>query len=147
MGFIEQIENYLKGFLAIDLDAAWFAAVDQEVQKLIIDLNTKNQLGEEGIDADGANLGEYAPMTIEERTGRGLQVDHIDFKFTGWYWTTFEVVVNDNGFEVVSDRERYNELVRDLRFSPTHTGLTAENEQKVFELIRIKFLDVIYAAL
>lgn len=147
MGFIEEIQNYLAPILSFDEDRAWFESVDQEVKDLVLDLIRKDQLGDRGVDGDNVSLGEYAPMTIEERTGRGLQVDHVDFNFTGWFWTTFKVIVDLHGFKVLTDAERYRELVQELRFSETFTELTLENEQKVFELIRIKFVERFYEAL
>ena len=145
MDLLDDIIDFLDELIAIDFDTAWFKAVDEEVQDLVIRLNTEEQLGKGGIDADGNSLGDYAPFTVNVRSDLGLQTDHIDFKVTGDYWRSFDVLVDKNGYTVVSDTERFEELVNELGFTSRHLGLTKENEQKVFKLIREKYLDYVDA--
>lgn len=113
--------------------------MDEKAKKLIIMLNTREQLGEEGIDSLGDTLGEYAPFTVEMRSALGLQVDHIDFKVTGDYWASWKVKVKQDSFIIEVDRERFDELVNELRFSEDHVGLTDENTSKLTALLLLNY--------
>lgn len=121
-------------------DKAWFNSIDLQTKQLIIDLNTKNQLGEHGIDSTENSLGEYAPLSVEIRLGLGLQVGHIDFKITGEYWGSWEIEVTNNEITINIDENRFSELVNDLRFSEDHVGLTIKNMAIVKNLIREKYI-------
>lgn len=138
MDFLDKTLDYLESIATFDADAAWRFAVDEMVQDLIIHLITKNQLGNqgEGIDGDGEDLGEYAPFTVSVREEIGLQVDHVSFEQTGDYLGSVDVVITNNGWEILKDEERFYKLTEELGFSDQHMKLTKENEQIVFELIR-----------
>lgn len=123
----ENVKKIFDNAIKLDELEAFKRAVDNEIKELIIQMNTKEQLGELGIDSLGRDLGEYADFTIEERTKKGLQVGHIDFKVTGDYWRSWEVKVVGDVIEISVDKFRFDELVYDLRFSEKHVGLTDEN--------------------
>lgn len=122
---------------------AWFYAFDLKTKQYVITLNTHEQLGDEGIDAKGRSLGDYAPFTVEFRKSKGLQVDHIDFKVTGQYWASWKVEVKRDSFEITVDEDRFNELVQELRFSPDHVGLTPESMEKLIGVIRNKYIEYV----
>lgn len=102
-------------------------AVNEDIEKFIIHINTVIQLGDLGIDSDSESLGDYAPFTVELRSLAGLQVDHVDFKVTGDYWRSWTVNVVGDYIEINVNKERFNELVNELKFSEKHVGLTDEN--------------------
>lgn len=124
-------------------DSAWFNSVDAKTRQLIIDLNTKDQLGQQGIDSKDNSLGEYAPLSVEIRLGLGLQVGHIDFKITGEYWGSWEVEVTKNAIIINVDENRFSELVNDLNFSEDHVGLTKRNMAIVTALIRENYINYV----
>lgn len=119
--------NIFDNAARLDESEAFRLAVNDEVKKLIVHLNTVIQLGESGIDSEGDNLGVYAPFTIQERSDLGLQVNHVDFKVTGDYWGSWSVEVKGDEIIISVNTERFNELTQDLNFSKTHVGLTDEN--------------------
>jgi len=121
--------------------------MDEDAQRFIVSMNTHEQLGEDGIDANSLSLGEYAPFTIDFRTSKGLQVSHIDFHVTGDYWRSWKVEVLDNEIIIHVDEERFNELVHDLNFSPDHVGLTDINTDRLAELIKNKYLEYAKSAI
>lgn len=126
--------------MKIDEPAIWLeAANDPEVKQLVIDLNTKNQLGDEGIDSLSRSLGEYAPFTVNERSRKGLQTDHVDFKVTGDYWGSWNVSATKDAIIIDTDDARFEELVIELRFAPEHVGLTEDSKQKVSILLAEKY--------
>lgn len=113
--------------------------MDEKARKLIIELNTDDQLGLDGIDSLGDTLGEYAPFTVEQRRALGLQTGYIDFKVTGDYWNSWRVRVNASSFTIEVDRDRFDELVNQLNFSEDHVGLTSENKSKLGVLLLVNY--------
>lgn len=73
---------------------------DQSFRKLIIDLNTHEQLYEKGIDSKGRSLGEYSIATIEGtknflgKKQKGQRYDHITLNDTGEFYNSFRVQLN-----------------------------------------------------
>lgn len=128
LGRVNKILNRAQN---LDRNLIWFEAMDEQVQDEIIRLNTKDQLGDKGIDALDQSLGEYAPFTVRVRSSLGLQTGHIDFKVTGDYWESWDTQVRRYVLVITVNDERYNELVNDLGFSPDHVGLTIANWDKV----------------
>lgn len=124
-------------------ERAWKESIDREVKEHIIQLNTEDQLGEEGIDSKGSSLGQYRPFTVQVRTSLGLQVGHVDFRVTGEYWDSWKVRTTKNGFTILVDRNRYSELVNDLRFSEDHVGLTDQNLRFIGRMVRDKHIDYV----
>lgn len=124
---------------SLDEGKAWIFAIDDGVQKKVIELNTEVQLGEDGIDSLGDSLGEYAPFTVNERSRLGLQTGHIDFKVTGDYWRSWRVNVTNNAIIITVDSSRFDELVNELRFSPDHVGLTEENLELIRNIVLPKY--------
>lgn len=137
----EALDIFYKRVESLDENQLWIDSVTVDVQDEIIRLNTQVQLGEEGIDADGQSLGEYAPLSIAIRTDLGLQTSFIDFKITGFYWDSFDTEVNENDIEIRVDEPRFSELVDDLLFSENHVGLTEENMKIIQEMILIYYYE------
>lgn len=81
-----------------------------EFTDLIIDLNTKNQLYDKGIDSEGRSLGDYSANTIEGTTQyegkkqKGQRYDHITLNDTGAFYESFKVFLDSNSdFEITAD--------------------------------------------
>lgn len=136
---LTQVHNILDKAIRLNEGKAFVFAVNPRVKQLIIDLNTDDQLGKEGIDALSDSLGEYAPFTVVERENAGLQTDHIDFNFTGDYWKSWKINVNQKAIEISVDNARFDELVNDLGFAPEHVGLTNENLNKLTAVMLIEY--------
>lgn len=139
----ESIYKVLNNAKKITDSKAWKHSIDNQTKQFIISLNTHEQLGDEGVDSDGKSLGDYAPFTVNFRRSKGLQVDHIDFKVTGKYWASWRVIVKSDYFIIETDRDRFDELVNLLRFSPDHVGLTDENLQRLGEWLKNKYIDYV----
>lgn len=123
----DQVYEIMDKAVALDEREAFLFVIDSKTRRLIVDLNTTFQLGEDGIDSLGDDLGEYADFTIMKRSELGLQTDHIDFKVTGDYWASWKVSVNGDFIEILVDQQRFDELVNDLGFAEEHVGLTPES--------------------
>ena len=123
----DEIYKILNNAINLNEQQAFKFAVDDEVKKLIVHLNTVIQLGNSGIDSEVDSLGSYSPFTVDLRSSLGLQVNHVDFKVTGEYWGSWKVDVVGNDILINVNKSRFDELVLDLKFSDTHVGLTEEN--------------------
>lgn len=124
---------------SLDEGKAWVFAIDDGVQKKVIELNTEVQLGDDGIDSLGDSLGEYAPFTVNERSSLGLQTGHIDFKVTGDYWRSWRVNVTSNAIIITVDSSRFDELVNELSFAPEHVGLTETSLEVIRKMVLPKY--------
>lgn len=105
----DRMVNGLKGFTLNQYLDDWIFYN----QVFITDLN-KKRLIEKGTDVDGneirtfkAEQGEnYAGFTITARENDGLQADHVDFKVTGKFHSTFETVNRSNSFSIDADDDK-----------------------------------------
>ena len=60
-------------------------------RKLIIDLNTEEQLYSQGVDSKGVQLGEYSIYTKGLKQNKGQRTDHITLKDTGEFYKSFSI--------------------------------------------------------
>lgn len=86
-----------------------------------------------GVDNEGVQLGEYAPMSVQIREEEELQTDYIDLRFTGDFQESIELNATAEGFEIdATDSKWKNHIER--RF-PDALGLTDENEDRLTDVI------------
>ena len=141
----EGLFKILENAQRLDEKEAFRLAVDEDVKKLIIHLNTIIQLGEDGIDSENDSLGDYSFFTIQKKStegvGIGRIVDHVTFYDTGKYWGSWTVDVVGDEIQIKVDKDRFDELTDDLNFSDTHVGLTDENINKLAERMLPKYRD------
>lgn len=105
-------------------------AIDKFTLSQIVDLNTDDQLFEQGIDSKGADLGEYSDVTIEIKKSKGQRFDHITTRDTGKFHGSFEAVKVPDGIELSLDPIRGDSnLVDD--FGKDILGLTDPNLSKI----------------
>jgi len=62
-----------------------------EFTDYIIELNTKNQLYDKGIDAKGERIGSYSPKTKAIKNANGEISDHVTLLDTGKFYESFRV--------------------------------------------------------
>lgn len=62
-----------------------------EFTDYIIELNTKNQLYDKGIDAKGERIGSYSPKTKAIKDANGEISDHVTLLDTGKFYESFRV--------------------------------------------------------
>ena len=85
---------------------------NKEFRKLIIDLNTEDQLFEQGIDSKGRSLGDYSIATIEGTSNfrgkkqKGQRYDHITLKDTGDFYRSFRIELTGSTFKIVADGQK-----------------------------------------
>jgi len=111
-----------------------------DVRWFVIELNTKEQLYEKGIDSKGKSLGDYAPFTIDRKIDSGLPYDRITLFETGEFYESFEVKVYKEDIEIVANPDKFDtktgkksNLYED--FGIDIVGLTDENTVKLQEYL------------
>jgi hypothetical protein len=140
---LEEVIQTLDKATRLDEGKAFLFAVDSDVRQLIIDLNTKDQLGIHGVDSNDERMRDYAAFTVRERASLGLQTDHVDFKVTGDYWGSWTITANEREIEITVDRERFSKLVNELGFPAEHVGLTEKNLNKLTALMLTKYQEFV----
>ena len=120
-----------------------------DVQNFIIDLNTRKQLFNKGIDSNDETLGEYAPYTIQLKIEDNLPINRITLYQTGDFYRSFKIKVKKDYFEIDANPEKGdNNLFDD--FGIDILGLNEDSKEKLInyllplllENIKTKILDL-----
>jgi len=108
-----------------------------KLKNLILDLNRIDQLFEQGINAKGVSLGEYAVSTILGTAGfkgkiaKGQPTDRVTLKDTGEFYESFDIDFNNDGFEIIAtDKEFLLDKYKGI------LGLTTDNLEEAIQYIR-----------
>ncbi len=110
-----------------------------ELNGLIIELNTQDQLFKKGVDSKGLSLGVYAPFTIEVKKAKGQPTNHITLKDTGDTYKTWKVTTLNGDIIIEANFIKDGEdIIKKNRLSEDVVGLTEENLQKIIDEIAIK---------
>lgn len=124
-------------------DNLWLNAVDNRVKEFVIQMNTIDQLYDEGIDSLGRKLGDYSPFTVEKKKSKGQRYDHITLKDKGYFYDSWIVIVDKKGLLLDADDEsKYDEPLFTL-YGEDVLGLTEENKLKLFYIIRENYINYI----
>ena len=95
---------------------------------VIIEMVTKDQLYERGINGNDvaiASYKPYSPRTIRVKIKKGQPTDRVTLKDTGDFYNSFEVVFDENGFYITSTDEKAKYLVE--KYGRNIFRLTDEN--------------------
>lgn len=143
---MKRLIRLLEAFLNLNIDQIAIGIYQQEdVQTLIINLNTQGQLFDKGEDSTGRKLedigGPYADSTIEGIPGKflgkkqlGLPFDRITLFNKGDFHGSFEVIPFLGGFKIQADA---NKDGTDLTVEWGKNIIGLQNESKA---ILIKFI-------
>jgi len=133
--FFKKVTNILEKAQTLNEQTAWTLSIDNGVQSKIIELNTIDQLYDEGIDALGQSLGDYSQTSVEVF---GKRAGHITLKDTSEFYDSFVVLVKKDSFIIRANTFKQGEKgTIDLtdRFGDEIIGLTDENIIIISELI------------
>ena len=112
---------------------------EDDLEDVIIELNTQDQLFDQGIDAKGVTLesigGSYAPITVSIKRTEGLPFDRITLRDTGEFYKSFRVVVESDGFVIEADTLK-NGVDLTTRWGNDILGLTDQSIEKLAFFIR-----------
>ena len=74
-----------------------------EFTDYIIELNTKSQLYDKGIDAKGERIGSYSPKTKAIKDANGEISDHVTLLDTGKFYESFRVFLQGSDLIISAD--------------------------------------------
>lgn len=140
---LEPIQR-LSAFFALAKDSSvWLQAVDREVIDMIIQLNTEDQLEEQGIDSLGRSLGEYSPYTIAIKRMKGDRYDHVTLKDTGAFYNSWVVWVDRDAINIDADDVAFYDRPLFEIWGEDVLGLTDENLEIVKGVILEKYMEIL----
>lgn len=140
---LEPIVRLRRLFERLDSDAIWFYAVDQSVKDMIIQMNTEDQLEEDGIDSLGRALGDYSLFTVQKKQGDGQRYDHITLKDTGAFYDSWVVTVDRDGINIDADDTSHYDQPLFKVWGEDVAGLTKENLAILQEVIAERYIEFI----
>jgi len=124
----------------------------EEVQALIVDLNTFDQLFEEGVDSEGRKLSDirqpYAFSTAQRKRSQGLPIDRVTLFETGKFYQSFFVNIKENGDIEINATTEFsaNYDIRDS-YGEEILGLTEESISKIVDFITPLFIEAFESAI
>lgn len=102
--------------------------VKGEIKKLNVD-----QMYEQGIDSNGASLGQYTARTIKIKTEKNQRTDHITLRDTKEFHDSIRVGAESNAVIITGDMVKPDQDL-EVRF-PFALGLTDSNWDRIRGLI------------
>lgn len=136
--FTEKIEN----LEAIKDSIDDILRVEIEVnESIIVQMNAKYQLYEQGITRNGVSISSYEPYkprTIREKRKKGQPTNRVTLRDEGLFHASFKVVTGPIGFEIAATDWKTEDLV--AKYGEQILGLTDEN-------LALLLWDYIYPAL
>ena len=118
-------------------------SMDDEMKEFVIQMNTEDQLEEDGVFSDGTPTGEYSPLTVFIKRQKGQRFDHITFKDTGGFYDSFRVEVDKQGFTIDADGQVSADRNLFKFYGENIAGLTRENMDYLVEELTKKYIEII----
>lgn len=111
-----RLSDLVENVLSLSVDEAIHSSIVREpIQNKVIELNTRGQLFNKGIDAEGKLLsdigGRYSPYTMQVANKRSPNL--IDLHDTGDFYRSFRVLPVKDGFVIEADTIKEGEDLRD----------------------------------
>ena len=98
----------------------------------IVDLNSQDQLFDQGVNNLGVSISDYAPyspVTIEIKEAKGQPTDRVTLHDEGDFAQSFYLEVGENQFEIRAGDWKTEELIK--KYGRQIMGLTDENIARV----------------
>ena len=142
---MQDIERLLNNVNKLDINDVFLAMWKRnDTQDYIIELNTEEQLLEEGIRSDGSEIGNYSANTIEGtsqyegKKQKNQRYDHITLNDTGEFYKSFKVTPNKKGFRLTANPNK-DDTNLFAEFGVNIVGLTKESVHKLIDFIEPMF--------
>lgn len=113
-------------------NGTYMSDIIQKYEAEICDMNSEQQLFEQGINRVGVDIMDYAPyspVTIDYKMAMGQPYNRVTLRDTGDFHGSFEVRTNDKGFEIVATDEKTEWLTK--KYGNQILGLTDENAEEL----------------
>lgn len=110
----------------------YLADIIQDNDYDIIDMNTQDQLYDQGITATGVSIWDYDPYsdyTVEMKRQKGQPYDRVTLRDEGDFHRSFEVEVDNEKFTIVASDRKTVKLLH--RYGKEIMGLTQHNIEEL----------------
>lgn len=127
---LERVETVERGLTS----GEWIQQIIFDNEAYIVDMNVEDQLYEQGVNALGVSIDDYAPYspaTIEIKMQKGQPSNRVTLRDEGDFHSSFFLEVGATQFEIKAADFKTEHLVR--KYGRQILGLTDEN---IEELIR-----------
>jgi hypothetical protein len=108
--------------------------VIKENETIIVELNSEEQLFEQGITRQGVHISDYAPyspVTIEIKKEKGQPTNRVTLRDEGDFEQSFFIEYTDTGFEIKASDWKAANLT--IAYGDEIMGLTEENLQELIK--------------
>jgi len=118
---------------------------DKRIQKFIIELNTKEQLFNEGVNSNNVIIGRYTPSTYEDKIRKfdASFPRHYTLLDTGEFYESFEIIVQKEAFIITADGQKEDDNLFE-KYGDDIVGLTEESMTKLIEKLKPLIIDQIH---
>ncbi|MBQ2019256.1 MAG: hypothetical protein IIW53_04805 [Rikenellaceae bacterium] len=134
MNVIEELQEKVEAVERGLTSGEWIQQIIFDNEAYIVDMNVEDQLYEQGVNALGVSIDDYAPYspaTIEIKMQKGQPYNRVTLRDEGDFHSSFFLEVWTTQFEIKAADFKTEDLVR--KYGRQILGLTDEN---VEELIR-----------
>lgn len=131
MGILESLQKRVQSFNEGLTGGRIISDIIQNNEWEIVDMNTQNQLYEQGITATGISIADYDPYsdyTIKLKMMKGQPVDRVTLRDEGDFHRSFEVETDNEKMTIVASDKKTVKLLH--RYGDDIMGLTQENIEK-----------------
>lgn len=136
MKSLQALANRIKAITV--LEVLKVLSENKQFTDLIIELNTRKQLYEKGIDSLGDNIGSYSAKTKQIKSEKGQITDHVTLFDTGEFYESFKVFFSNGNFVISADTIKdTDDLI--FKYGSDILGLTDES----LSLLREKAKEII----
>ncbi len=127
---LDRLRNKLKQF--DDGLQELIEKIVRDNEHIILDMNTEDQLYEQGIDRQGQSIqeksGGYAPLTIQIKRMKGQPTNRVTLRDEGDFHRSFYIEYHSDGFEIKASDWKTEELKH--QWGSSILGLTDKNFQE-----------------
>jgi hypothetical protein len=140
---LSKIYRVLDRAKALDEKRVFVKSIDDETKEHIIQMNTEDQLEEDGVFSDGSSTGDYSDLTETIKRSKGQRYDHMTFKDTGGFYDSFRVQVDTNGFVIDADGQVSGDMNLFDFYGDNIAGLTDENMKFLIEIVAENYIKIV----
>lgn len=136
MGILNDLLNRVKTFNEGLTGGAYLSTIIENHDYEIIEMNTQDQLYEQGITATGVSIMDYAPYseyTIELKAQKGDPYDRVTLRDEGDFHRSFYLDIDNEKFTFDAEDWKTRELLR--LYGDEIMGLTQHNIEELEKTI------------
>ena len=128
----------------LNQDTIWVMAIDEDVKREIIRLNTRDQLFDKGVDSLDRSLGVYSKTSVNKYGKRPGRIQLFD---SGEFYKSFRVLVDADGLVIFANALKVGDNgVDDLavKYGIDIIGVTESNQEELIKkYVKPKYIDAV----